>query len=488
MKVSNESLINKSKNNFSQKNNENDNFKSFNQEVLNEINYAREKPEEYLIKLEDIKNSLSSKNEKFLYIDDIPYIYQNLFSSLENAISFLKTQKKLQKLICLQKISNACEELKKELVSNINKKENNISKNENDKFKKRIEKYGKTFGDNYEIIGYNLLDPEFIVLNLILGDDDFNKLGRKIIFNPNIKYIGIDVHFSDKINNNNFHILVFSEDFCEISKNSETLINKYKNKNPNYISKTFSYKTRNTYIDEEDQIKLDNKINNLINSAEKYRMKNKSSKHKHKLKYKNRSKINNEENNHKIKNDIFFNYYTHRKNLKIDFDEEALFETEFEKKWGKAEKDKNFQKKIFSTSTTTENGLNTTIISEIYENVQNGVKKGYFTEQKNVKNYNTLRKNENLEKEKRDLTILKDMERREKERMNNIRKSDYKNKNQLEQPEDNDELPEGAVDIQIKRKNITDSEGNPAVEIIKTITYEDGSVQNIIRRQNIDSE
>ena len=35
----------------------------------------------------------------------------------------------------------------------------------------------------------------------------------------------------------------------------------------------------------------------------------------------------------------------------------------------------------------------------------------------------------------------------------------------------------------IKRKNITDSDGNPAVEIIKTITYEDGSVQNIIKRE-----
>ena len=150
------------------------------------------------------------------------------------------------------------------------------------------------------------------------------------------------------------------------------------------------------------------------------------------------------------------------------------------------EKDKNFQKKIFTTSTSTENGLNTTIISEIFENVQNGVKKGYFTEQRKIKNYDKSWRNENAEKEKRDMTILKDMERREKERMHKINKNE--NKRNIERSEDNDELPEGVVDIQVKRKNIVDSEGNPAVEIIKTITYEDGSVQNIVRRQAVDNE
>ena len=483
MKISNESQINKTQNNFSQINKAEDNFKSFNQEILNEINYAREKPEEYILKLEDIKNSLPSKNEKFLYIDDIPYIYQNLYSSLENAISFLKTQKKLEKLIYLPTISSVCEQLKKEIISNGKNKDNNINTNENIKFKERIDKFGKTFGENYEIIAYNLLDPEFIILNLILCDDDLSKFGRKILFNPNIKYIGIDANFGDKKNNNNFYIIIFSEDFCEKSKNDETLINKYKNKNPNYISKTIFYKTRSTYIDKEDQIKLDNKINNLINSAKKYKIKNKSSKHKNK--YKNRNKKNYEQN-HKIKNDIYFNYYTHRNNLNLDFDEDELFETEFERKWGKLEKDKNFQKKIFTTSTSTENGINTTIISEIFENVQNGVKKGYFTERRKMKNHDKSWRNENAEKEKRDMAILKDMERREKERMYKINKNE--NKKNIERSEDNDELPEGVVDIQVKRKNIVDSEGNPAVEIIKTITYEDGSVQNIVRRQAVDNE
>ena len=478
MKINNEQNINKTKNENLEIKNNKEEFNSFKTEVLNEINYAREKPEEYILKLQDIKDNLSSKNEKFLYIDNIPYIYQNLFSSLENSIAFLKTQKKLPKLICLPQITSACEELKKEIIS---KKKDN--KNDNIKFKERINKYGNTFGENYEIIGYNLLDPEFILLNLILSDGDYSKLGRKIIFNPNIKYIGIDAHFGDDLYNDKFHILIFSEDFCQTSKKDENIINKYKNKIPNYTSKSIFYKIRNEYLDKQD----DNKINNIINSAKKNKnksnIKNASTKHKHK--HKKYYKTNFNENNSKIKNDLYFNYYTHAN--KLYFDEEELFEKEFDKNWGKAEKDKNFQKKIFTTSTTSENGINTTIISEIYENVQNGIKKGYFKEQKNFKNSDKNWKNENAEKEKRDMTILKDMEKKEKQRMNNIKKSNKKDNSQLDL-DPNEEIPEGVVDIKVERKNIIDSNGKPAVEIKKTLTYEDGSVQNIIRKEAINEE
>ena len=478
MKINNEQNINKTKNENLEIKNNKEEFNSFNTEVLNEINYAREKPEEYILKLQDIKDNLSSKNEKFLYIDNIPYIYQNLFSSLENSIAFLKTQKKLPKLICLPQITSACEELKKEIIS---KKKDN--KNDNIKFKERINKYGNTFGENYEIIGYNLLDPEFILLNLILSDGDYSKLGRKIIFNPNIKYIGIDAHFGDDLFNDKFHVLIFSEDFCQTSKKDENIINKYKNKIPNYTSKIIFYKIRNEYLDKQD----DNKINNIINSAKKNKnksnIKNASTKHKHK--HKKYYKTNFNENNSKIKNDLYFNYYTHAN--KLFFDEEELFEKEFDKNWGKAEKDKNFQKKIFTTSTTSENGINTTIISEIYENVQNGIKKGYFKEQKNFKNSDKNWKNENAEKEKRDMTILKDMEKKEKQRMNYIKKSNKKDNSQLDL-DPNEEIPEGVVDIKVERKNIIDSNGKPAVEIKKTLTYEDGSVQNIIRKEAINEE
>ena len=46
--------------------------------------------------------------------------------------------------------------------------------------------------------------------------------------------------------------------------------------------------------------------------------------------------------------------------------------------------------------------------------------------------------------------------------------------------DENANLPEGAVGMKVQQKTITDSNGEPVVEIIKTITYEDGSVQKII--------
>jgi hypothetical protein len=51
----------------------------------------------------------------------------------------------LQKLIYLPKISSACEQLKKEIISNGKNKDNNINTNEKIKFKERIDKFGKTF-------------------------------------------------------------------------------------------------------------------------------------------------------------------------------------------------------------------------------------------------------------------------------------------------------------------------------------------------------
>ena len=51
--------------------------------------------------------------------------------------------------------------------------------------------------------------------------------------------------------------------------------------------------------------------------------------------------------------------------------------------------------------------------------------------------------------------------------------------------EEDIELPEGAINMQVKQKTITDSKGVPALIIKKTITYEDGSVKTIIDKKPI---
>ena len=57
-----------------------------------------------------------------------------------------------------------------------------------------------------------------------------------------------------------------------------------------------------------------------------------------------------------------------------------------------------------------------------------------------------------------------------------------------EQKEGNYDMPDGAIDIREERKTVTDSNGEPVLEIIKTITYEDGSVQKFVNRQALGEE
>ena len=105
------------------------------------------------------------------------------------------------------------------------------------------------------------------------------------------------------------------------------------------------------------------------------------------------------------------------------------------------------------------------------------------------------------------MKILKDIEKKEKERIqkeNNKKKikeipiklkgkkiENDERENQGEDYtytyiEDNHNLPDGAIEMQVQQKTITDSNGEPALEITKTITYEDGSVQKIVDKQPIE--
>ena len=73
-------------------------FYSFGLQVLNEINFARMHPDEFLQKLEELLSTIT-ENDNCLYIDGVPFLYTNLKSSLEEAINFLSKQKPLPGLI-----------------------------------------------------------------------------------------------------------------------------------------------------------------------------------------------------------------------------------------------------------------------------------------------------------------------------------------------------------------------------------------------------
>ena len=472
-----------------------DDFNYFNQEILNEINYAREFPQEYALKLEDILKSIKGKNDNFLYLENVPFIYKDLYGSLNDSIKFLKSQKKLPNLIYNQSISDSCEELLYEYVYNPNYKNNDST------FEKRISKYGKTLGENYEIINYDIFDPEFLVINLILSDGDKSNFSRKIIFDPNLKNIGIisGILPPYKI----CSIINCCEDFYEINQDVEQ--SKIKTKKKIFNSKILTSKKTN-------QLPKENK---KIEFSKKKHQKKINEKQKEKYMEKNKGKIalrNKKDNNmlrnppKKIKlNDIF--YYDLE-----NFDEDEFFEKEFDANYGKVEKERNSQKKMFSTTSTLKNGEQKTIITTIVENVdKNGVKKGYYIEKEEKNGNKTIKGRENnndynnyyIEKEKRDMKFLKDMERKEIERINRenykkkkikeipiklkggrgeIDKREYFDEEQLEIDE-NDDLPEDAIGMRVQQKTISDSNGRPTFEVTKTITYNDGSIQKFVNKK-----
>ena len=471
-----------------------DNFDFFNQEIFDEINDAREFPDKYAEKLELILKNLKTKDEKFLFLESVPFIYNDLYNSLNDAIKFLKSQKKLPSLTFLNSIADACDNLVDELVSNINNKNTNLT------FEKRINNYGQSLGENYEIITWDMPDPEFLVINLILSDEDKSKLTRKVIFNPNLKYIGLStgVFPPSKI----CSIINFCEEFYnEENPNPNPNIdqNKIKEKKNIYNSKTVPSKISKINPKEKGQIKL------AKNSQIQNNDKNKP------LRNKNDNRIiNNNINNNNLRNPPKKNILKSIFDYDLDnFDEEEFFEKEFDTNYGKYEKEKNSHKKLFKTSATNENGQQTTITTTIVENVdKNGIKRGYYVEKEDnvnaeTKNYinkkeNERDKNERIEKEKRDMKILKDMERKEKERIekqkydkNRIKEIPIKLKGKKEFDENeyfddeqyddpNAELPEGAVGMHVKHKTITDSNGEPSISVTKTITYPDGSIQQFV--------
>jgi hypothetical protein len=220
-------------------------FYSFSLQVLNEINYAREHPDEFIEKLKELQESIEDPKDNCLFIENVPFIYNNLSGSLNDAIKFLESQNELPKLIYNKTIKQACDYLLDELVSH----DGLDDENANDySLENRLNKFGQPLGENYELIDYGMFDPEFIVINFILGDGDKNKFERNIIFNPKVKYIGIasGILSSEKI----CTIINFCEEFYDLEEKIPANIEKkYSKQTPSFNTKTinnYSGKTGNS--------------------------------------------------------------------------------------------------------------------------------------------------------------------------------------------------------------------------------------------------
>ncbi len=207
-------------------------FYSFGLQILNQINYARMYPDEFVEKLEELNNTIP--NDNCLYIDGIPFLYSNLKNSLEDAINFLSNQKPLPGLVYNKTITQACDYLLDELIIHDGLDDENSNKYS---LENRLSKFGEPLGETYELIDYGMFDPEFIVINFILCDGDNQKYERNVIFNPKIKCLGIASAIlpSEKI----CTVINFCEEFFDKYEQIPLEVQmKYKKSVPKYTTKT----------------------------------------------------------------------------------------------------------------------------------------------------------------------------------------------------------------------------------------------------------
>ena len=163
------------------------NFAVFNEKIISEINLARVKPSEYAAKLERISTQV--KDNKIL-VDDQEMILKEGIEIFDEAIQYLLNISPLEPFIPEEGLSKSAEELLSVLIiqEGINMKD--IQQNMYD-LEKRLDHFGVYFGEFCEVLDYGCLDPEWVVINFILGDGDESRKDRKNIFNPLLKYIGI---------------------------------------------------------------------------------------------------------------------------------------------------------------------------------------------------------------------------------------------------------------------------------------------------------
>ena len=408
-------------------------FYSFSLQILNEINYAREHPDEFVEKLKELHEAVEDSKDNCLYIENVPFLYNNLLGSLDDSIKFLQKQKELPRLIYNKSITQACDYLLDELITHDGLDDDTAN---NYSLENRLNKFGHPFGENYELIDYGMFDPEFIVINFVLGDGDNNKFERNVIFNPNVKYIGIasGILSSEKI----CTIINFCEEFFDIYDKIPSDVEKKYNK----ITPSFNTKTINNYsgksgnktnierytsntkkegnVEEQFTEEINTKRGDSgdVFSVKKteYIKRRESFKDGNKNKEKNkdaRIPLRNKKTKNEPKNmmDIFED---------DDFGEDDFFDKEFDIHFGPNFGDKNNKKSKKTTTTTTttdENGVKKTVVTTVTEEIDgSGNKKTKFYEEPQIDDENFSKKSRKSKVKEREERERKEWEEKQREK------------------------------------------------------------------------
>ena len=422
-------------------------FYSFSFQILNEINFAREHPDEFLEKLKELKETVEDSKDNCLYIDNVPFVYNNLIGSLNDAIKFLENQRGLPRLKYNRTITQACDYLLDELVAHDGLDDETAN---NYSLENRLNKFGHPLGESYELIDYGMFDPEFIVINFVLGDGDRNKFERKVIFNPNVKHIGIasGILSSEKI----CTIINCCEEFYDLyEKIPDNVQRKYNRLTPSFNTKTinnYSGKsgnstnveryTSNTKKEGNVEEQFTEEINTKRgDSGDVFSVKKTEFiKRRESFKDPNKNKDKNRDariplRKKKTKNEPRFmmDFFDDDE----DFDEDDFFDKEFDINFGPHFGDKNNKtssKKTTTTTTTTdENGVKKTVVTTVTEEIDDKgrKKREYFEEHPDEDDEENRKKNRrNKMQERNERENEEELKReRERERQDNIK---YKKK------------------------------------------------------------
>ena len=162
-------------------------YSKFVEEVISEINFARTKPSEYAAKLERICSTVTGHKVK---IGNSIMKLREGSKIFDEAIQYLLNIGSMEPLELCDGLSESANELLSILIiqEGVDMSEFNLDIYD---LEHRLDHFGVFFGEFNEIIDYGSFDPEFVVVNFILGDGDDTRNDRHTILNPQFKYCGI---------------------------------------------------------------------------------------------------------------------------------------------------------------------------------------------------------------------------------------------------------------------------------------------------------
>lgn len=154
--------------------------------IIDEHNKVRTDPESYIEKIHNTMKYFRGEILSRPGEDQIKSFEGK--AAFEEAIEFLKRQKPINKLITDTRLSMACMDHINDIgPKGVASHESSDGKNVSD----RIEKYCEWDGACCENIDFGTKIAEDIIINFIVDDGIAERLQRKNIFNPELKFIGV---------------------------------------------------------------------------------------------------------------------------------------------------------------------------------------------------------------------------------------------------------------------------------------------------------